>query len=413
MGSHRKPRTGLLDSAATRRGVVSVGAAALSATLLAQTARADDDGDPIAEAREQAAATAERVAEVKKQVDRLYREAGSATQEYNAAKEAADEQQEVVDGLLTEAAEAAEEVNEARRTLGQFATAQYRHGNASETATLLLVDDPQSFFDLSQKLDRLTGQQQIALDRFTARSNAAAQKRAEAATALETLEERQGTLQEQKETVQGKLSDARELLAGLTEEETAQLAELERLEREEAERKAEERRLEQERREREERERREQEEQEQREREEEAEEEAEEPPADPAPEDPPPADPPPADGYAAKAEKVLAFAEAQLGKAYVWGATGPATYDCSGLTQAAWREAGVELPRVTYDQVNFGTRVSRSEMLPGDLVFFYDDVSHVGIYIGDGQMIHASRPGDVVKVESIDYMPFHSAVRPA
>jgi cell wall-associated NlpC family hydrolase len=410
--------------------------------MLAQTARADDDPDPVAEAQEQAAATAERVAEVKERVDRLYREAGSATQEYNAAKEATDAQQEVVNTVLGEAAQAADEVNAARRTLGQFAAAQYRHGNASETATLLLVDDPQSFFDLSYKLDRLTGQQQHALDQYTERQGAAAQKRAEATTALEELEESQGTLQEQKETVQGKLSTARELLAGLNEEETAQLAELERLEREEAERKAEERRLEREQREREEaeeaaaaaaeaerleQERLEQErlEQEQREQEEaEAEQPAPEDPEpepepDPEPEpepepqpDPEP-DPGPEDGYAAKAELVLAFAEKQLGKPYVWGAAGPSTYDCSGLTQAAWREAGVDLPRVTYDQVEFGTRVSRSDMLPGDLVFFYDDVSHVGIYIGDGQMIHAPRPGDVVKVESIDYMPFHSAVRPA
>jgi cell wall-associated NlpC family hydrolase len=409
---------------------VSLGAAALSATLLAQTARADDDSDPIAEAQEQAAATAERAAEVKTQVEKLYREAGSATQHYNAAEEAVSEQQTLVNGLLTEAAEAAEEVNEARRTLGQFATAQYRHGNASETATLLLVDDPQSFFDLSQKLDRLTGQQQLALDRFTTRQHTAAGKRDEATAALETLEERQGTLQEQKNAVQGKLATARELLAGLNEEEAAQLAELERLEREEAERRAEELRLERERKEQEERERLAREEQEREERaererqeqaeREEAEEEAEaeQPPADPAPADPAPADPaptdpPPADGYTAKAEKVIAFAENQLGKPYVWAATGPDTYDCSGLTQAAWREAGIELPRTTWDQVEAGTRVSRSEMLPGDLVFFYDDISHVGIYIGDGMMIHASKPGDVVKVESIDYMPFHSAVRPA
>ncbi|WP_338315553.1 C40 family peptidase, partial [Streptomyces bohaiensis] len=129
----------------------------------------------------------------------------------------------------------------------------------------------------------------------------------------------------------------------------------------------------------------------------------------------PPSTTPPAPGsdYSAKAATVLAFAERELGKPYVWGGTGPSGWDCSGLTQAAWRAAGVELPRVTYDQVNVGTRVSQSELLPGDLIFFYPGVTHVGIYVGDGQMIHAPRPGDVVKVEAIRVMPFHSAVRPA
>src|SRR5690606_2941837 len=115
--------------------------------------------------------------------------------------------------------------------------------------------------------------------------------------------------------------------------------------------------------------------------------------------------------YAAKAEKVLAFAKKQLGKPYVWGASGPNSWDCSSFTQAAWKAAGVSLPRVTYDQVEVGKKVAKSDLRPGDLIFFYGDVTHVGIYVGDGQMIHASKPGDDVKYESIDYMPFHSANR--
>ncbi|WP_103501437.1 MULTISPECIES: NlpC/P60 family protein [unclassified Streptomyces] len=413
MGSHRRPRPGLLSSPAVRRGAIGLGVAALSATLISQQAHADD-GDAVAEARKRAEASTERAAEVKERVDTLYREAGSATQRYNAAEEKTAAQQETVDALLNEAAAAADEVNEARRTVGQFAAAQYRHGNVSETATLLLVDNPQSFFDLRYKLDRVTGQQQHALDIFSARQGTAQEKRSEATEALASLQEQEETLQAEKESVQEKLATARELLEGLTEEEAEQLAELERLEREEAERKAEERRQ----RERAERERREAAEREEAERAEaERAEQDTEPGAgtEPPAQDPPPATPPPSGGggYTAKAEKVLAFAEAELGKPYVWGATGPGSYDCSGFTQAAWRTAGVEMPRVTYDQVNFGTRVSRGDMLPGDLVFFYSDISHVGIYIGDGNMIHASRPGDVVKVEPVDYMPFHSAVRPA
>ncbi|MGW4165136.1 C40 family peptidase, partial [Streptomyces sp. NPDC004788] len=112
-----------------------------------------------------------------------------------------------------------------------------------------------------------------------------------------------------------------------------------------------------------------------------------------------------------RAAAAIAFAEAQLGKPYVWGATGPSAYDCSGLTQAAWRAAGVSLPRTTYTQINAGRRVSRSELAPGDLVFFYSGISHVGLYIGGGRMIHAPRPGAPVRIAPIDEMPFAGATR--
>ncbi|WP_344336442.1 C40 family peptidase, partial [Streptomyces globosus] len=124
---------------------------------------------------------------------------------------------------------------------------------------------------------------------------------------------------------------------------------------------------------------------------------------------PPPA--PPADG--SRAARAVAVAYGAVGKPYVWGATGPGAYDCSGLTQAAWRAAGVSLPRTTYTQINAGRRVSRGELAPGDLVFFYSGVTHVGLYIGNGQMIHAPRPGSTVRVAPIDSMPWAGASRPA
>jgi cell wall-associated NlpC family hydrolase len=118
-------------------------------------------------------------------------------------------------------------------------------------------------------------------------------------------------------------------------------------------------------------------------------------------------------GSTAKAREVLAFAEAQTGKPYVWGATGPSSYDCAGLTQAAWRAAGVDLPRTAWEQAHAGTRVAAEDLRPGDLVFFHDDISHVGIYKGDGKMIHAPGPGEDVREESISHLPVHSSVRPA
>ncbi|MFJ2648807.1 NlpC/P60 family protein [Streptomyces sp. NPDC087420] len=123
--------------------------------------------------------------------------------------------------------------------------------------------------------------------------------------------------------------------------------------------------------------------------------------------------PAPDSTYATKAAKVLAFARAQIGKPYVSGATGPSSYDSTGLTQTAWRVAGVDLPRTTWEQVGAGTNITTQDLLPGDLVFFYDDISHVGIYTGDGMMIHAPEPGANVREESIYYLPIHGSVRPA
>ncbi|MFD3542898.1 C40 family peptidase, partial [Streptomyces sp. NPDC058662] len=123
------------------------------------------------------------------------------------------------------------------------------------------------------------------------------------------------------------------------------------------------------------------------------------------------APPPPSDG--SRAARAVSFAHGAIGKPYVWGATGPGSFDCSGLTQAAWRTAGVSLPRTTYTQINAGRRVARDQLAPGDLVFFYSGVTHVGLYIGNGQMIHAPRPGSTVRVAPIDSMPWAGASRPA
>ncbi|MFF7971709.1 NlpC/P60 family protein [Streptomyces sp. NPDC007905] len=119
---------------------------------------------------------------------------------------------------------------------------------------------------------------------------------------------------------------------------------------------------------------------------------------------------------ATRAEKAIAFARAQIGKPYVSGASGPGSYDCSGLTQAAWKAAGVTLPRTARDQASTGTRVSLADAHPGDLVFFHDDLSHVGLCTGNGMMIHAPRPGAYIREESVHHggeSVIHSVVRPA
>ena len=102
------------------------------------------------------------------------------------------------------------------------------------------------------------------------------------------------------------------------------------------------------------------------------------------------------------AQVAVDTAMAQRGKPYVWAASGPDSFDCSGLTAYAYRAAGISLPHSSALQSTMGKAVSRADLQPGDLVFFYSPVSHVGIYIGNGQMVHAPTSGDVVKVASLD-----------
>ncbi|MDT0396399.1 C40 family peptidase [Streptomyces edwardsiae] len=393
MASHRKSRTPGTRVAGIRTPALAT-AALTSVALLSQTATAapSDDGKPSLE-------------EVEKKVGDLYRQAESATEKYNAAKETTAKQRKQVDTLLDDVAKRTQKLNDAREELGSFAAAQYRTGaGLPDTATFLLADTPQDVFDQRQVMDRLTGRQKDAVDDYVTQQSETMKKRQEATQSLETLTESQGDLKTAKATVQKKLGDARALMSKLTAEEKARLAAIEKEKQEEAARKAAELAEQQAAREK-------------------AQEEAA------AQQDSggsagsgatgssgSTTSPSTGSGYAAKAEKALAFARAQIGKPYVWGATGPGSYDCSGLTQAAWKAAGVSLPRTTYDQVNAGTTVPVSQARPGDLVFFYDDVTHVGIYIGNGMMIHAPKPGTYVREESVYYdgeSAIHSVVRPA
>jgi cell wall-associated NlpC family hydrolase len=391
LASHRKTRSRTVK---TSPAVGFTTAALASVTLLSTQSANAAPAEPKPS-----------VEEVQKKVDDLYRQAGTATQKYNKAKEATEEKRREVDQLLDDAAKRTDKLNESRRALGNYAAAQYRTGAVTPTAALLFADSPEAYFDQTQLMSRLTDRQRSAITDYETQRAEAAEQRAEATKSLESLTRSQQALRTSKQDVQAKLAEARTLLSKLTAEEKARLAAIEREKEEEARRRAEAKAKEeaQARAEAEAERRRQEQEQNQ------------------------------GGGtgtgtgtgsdtgsgstggatYAAKAEKVLSFARSQIGKPYVWGASGPSSYDCSGLTQAAWKAAGVDLPRTTWDQVKVGERVETKDLLPGDLVFFYDDISHVGIYIGDGKMIHAPKPGTNVREESIYYMPIYGSVRPA
>ncbi|UXY29411.1 C40 family peptidase [Streptomyces sp. HUAS TT20] len=404
MASHRKSRPASSLVAGIRTPAIAT-AALTSVALLSQTANATPSpgGDKPS------------IEEVEKKVDDLYRQAESATEKYNAAKEKSGKQRKTVDTLLDDVARRTDKLNKAREELGTFAAAQYRTGTAApDTATFLLSNSPQDYFDQTQLMGRMTSWQKGAVDDYVTQQSATMKKRQEAAKSLQTLTESQNELKTAKATVQKKLSSARELLSTLTAQEKARLAAIEKQKQEEAARQAAALAKKQA-----------------------AEELAKKQAAEEAAKKAAASSSSSSSSssgssgsststgstgsssdssYATKAAKAIAFARAQIGKPYVWGATGPDSYDCSGLTSAAWRAAGVSLPRTTWDQVNVGTTVSLTNAEPGDLIFFYDDISHVGIYIGNGMMIHAPKPGAYVREESIYYggaSIIHSVVRPA
>ena len=113
-----------------------------------------------------------------------------------------------------------------------------------------------------------------------------------------------------------------------------------------------------------------------------------------------------------KGAKALAYAKAQLGEPYARSGAGPSSWDCSGLTMMAWGSVGVSLPHSSRQQFGRGQSVAKSNLQPGDLVFFYSDIHHVGLYAGNGQVIHAPRPGKSVEYIKMSYMPYAGARRP-
>ncbi|NHI07685.1 NPL/P60 family secreted protein [Streptomyces sp. KO7888] len=298
-------------------------------------------------------------AQVRAKVDKLYQEAEVATEKYNGAKEKADAAEQRLEELRDEAARKEGRLNSAREALGSVAAAQYRSGGLDPALQLALSSDPDRYLDGAAFAERAGSRQRAEVGRVRKELRDIEQLRGAARVEVTSLKSRRAELKRHRETVTGKLEKARRLLSRLTTEERAGAGG--RASR---------------------------------------------------------STPGPREGLSAssqapnsRAAAAVAYAYQKLGSPYVWGATGPNAFDCSGLTQAAYRAAGVSLPRTTYAQIDAGRRVGRSELLPGDLVFFYSGISHVGIYVGNGRMIHAPNPSAPVRVAPVDEMPFAGAAR--
>lgn len=298
----------------------------------------------------QAAPAQPKIDEVKSKVDALNHEAEEATEQYNLADERRGKLQKEIGQLQDKVARGQEELNTLRDQIGSVASAQYRSGGIDPALQLFLSADPDTYLDKASAIDQLSAQQADVLTSIQAKQRTLAQERAEATSKLADLEDVRKTLGEKKKKFQGKLAEARKLLNTLTAEERARMQEKEQR----ASRAAGERvNL------------------------------GNEVPA------------------SQRGAAALAAAGTQVGKPYASGMEGPNSYDCSGLTMWAYGQAGVDLTRTTYTQQNDGVKIGRSQLKPGDLVFF-NGLQHVGLYAGNNTVLHAPYPGAYVRYESMN-----------
>ncbi|MFH8835993.1 NlpC/P60 family protein [Streptomyces sp. NPDC017868] len=298
-------------------------------------------------------------------VDRLFEEAEKATEGYNRADEKADALRRTVSQAQDSLARGQERINRMRGVLGAVAGAQYRSGGIDPALALLLSSDPDSYLDRATALDRVTARQSAALGELRREQRALSQKRSEARTALAELEQSRAEVARHKRTVERKLAEARRVLASLTVEE--------RTDYERASRTGER---------------------------------AGGPDGGTAE-----ALPPLADLGPSRAAAAVIAARSAIGRPYVWGATGPSAFDCSGLMVWSYRQAGISLPRTSSAQRYAGRQVPLSQAQPGDLVTYRGDASHVAIYAGNGQVIHAPYPGARVRYDPVNMMSHVTVTR--
>jgi len=301
------------------------------------------------------------IKDAKAKVDALYTQAEQATEKYDAANEKLHTLQKEASSLQDQVARQQQHLNQLRDGLGAIAASQYRSGGIDPSLQLFLSSNPDSYLDQATTLDQLGSLQANALDQLQNAKRTLDQERAEATTKLTELQSTRTELAQRKSEAKDKLAQARQVLNSLTAEQRAQMQRDDALAASRASSRVS------------------------------------------------LGSAPAASNYAAAA---FTAAQSKIGTPYVYGATGPGSFDCSGLTSWAYRQAGVSIPRTSQEQANAGTRIySMSQLRQGDLVIFYGDFHHVGFYAGNGLVLHAPKPGASVRYESISDMPFQFGVR--
>ncbi|MFF8657776.1 C40 family peptidase [Streptomyces huasconensis] len=308
----------------------------------------------------------ESLERVRKEIEKLYHDAGVATDAYNAAEEKADKQSERIVKLAKDIAEGQARLKKLKARAGAAARAQYRGGGMPDEAQLMLSDDPRQFLDGAGRMRQGEKATRGMLTELK-RTQEDLRIYAEDATARwKKLEANRKAKAASKKKIKKKIADAEKLESRLEKEERERLRELE----EEAALKKQSAWV-----------------------------------SSGALKD--------IGGKAtSEGQKAVAFATAQIGKPYVWGAEGPGSYDCSGLTSKAWAAAGRGIPRTSQEQWKQLPHIDMKNMRPGDLIIYHADASHVGMYVGNGAIVHAPRPGRDVTIAGAGSMRILGVVRP-
>ncbi|MFE4831645.1 NlpC/P60 family protein [Streptomyces sp. NPDC056672] len=329
------------------------------------------------------------VSEMLSRLQLLYRQAERATEAFNATESELAQQRAETKRLTAALARARTALSLSRGEAGRLARQQYQgQSELSGYLRLLFAPDPRHALDESYLLKRTARSRARTMARLTSTEKRSAALAAASREALGRQQALATKQRKQRDMVRSRLLDVEKLLASLSGSQIAAVAALEKAGTDKAQRellasgalgegigKG------------------------------------------PATQAGAPGAPGAPGGEASRAPsarggEALRYAAEQIGKPYEWGAEGPDTFDCSGLTQQAWSRAGVAIPRTSQEQWRELPQVSLSELRPGDLVIYFPEATHVAIYLGDGMVIQAPRPGARVKVSPIAANPLLGAVRP-
>ena len=356
------------------RVAAGIGAVALTAALLAATGQVAAADPPLT------------VEEAKSQIAELETEAAALDQEYVKVKEKLDQGKARLKVKKADLIAQTRKVARMRQQVGQVALAKFQNRNLDTAAQLFFTEDTDGFLSQISTVEKVSENQNATLQDFQSEQAVLRELERSNAADLAALETQEKTLTKLRSASDRKIAESKDVLAKLTEEERRRIAEEERRARAAAQRAAEEDASAA-----------------QQPGEESADGSAEQSAATTSS----------GEGGSGRGATALAFAKTQIGKPYRFASAGPDAYDCSGLTSAAWKTAGVTLPRSSYTQFNAGRAVDRSELQPGDLVFFYSDLSHVALYAGNGMVVQSPRPGRTVEYAQMSSMPYAGARRPA
>lgn len=300
------------------------------------------------------------IEEVQSRVDALYEEAERATERAHTITLEVTDAQRKLDILQKDIKAKEREFATLQEILADVAADMYATGGIDPSMQMMLSADPDEFLLQALSLDQVMRSQDADLRRAETARLALEQTQIRADQELDRLRDLQDEVQKERDAANANLEEAQELLSRLKAEERERL---ERLEEQRAEAAAAAARTS-------------------------------------APTSAPSSPSVNVSG-SGRGSTAASYALAQVGKSYVFGAAGPDAFDCSGLTMSAWASAGVGLPHSAAAQYSSTPRVDSSSLIPGDLVFFYSDLHHVGIYVGNGMMVHAANPGDGVLQEPI------------